>query len=523
MLLKQHYINLSFRQFKYFFFYLLILSTSVAYSQERKMIEILEADLLSTPKNLPNAQQLTGNQVKLKQENIFIWCDTAIMYSGTNKVDAIGHVHINQADTLHLYADKIYYNGDIKFSSAINNVRLINKTANLYTDTLDYDLSSKIAYYDDGGTIIDSTTTISSQIGKYFVDENILYLYLNVIGTNEDFMLESDTVNYNTTTKKINITGPTTIRDSVNTLYAESGWYDSETGEAELLKNPIINNETQKISAKYIKYNKENKSGEALGAVRIEDSKNQSMIFGNTAYYSNELESAVVTDSAVYINYNESDTLFLHADTLRMVPDTIKDEKIVTAFHSVRFFKTDMQGICDSMVYYTRDSLIQLHFNPVIWSDNHQLSADFIEMRQFANAPDELHMSLNSYIISKQDSGRFDQVKGKEMIGYITNNKITNIDVNGNGQTLYYARENENIIGLNRSESSKISIEFKDGKIDRIIFLSFPEGELKPLLELSESDKLLNGFDWKINQRPLSKFDIWGTDTTNEEYVDETK
>ena len=374
----------------------------------------------------------------------------------------------------------------------------------------------KIAYYDDVGTIVDSTTTITSKIGKYHVDEDILYLYINVVGTNENFILESDSVNYNTTTKKINITGPTTIQDSSGTLYAENGWYDSETGETELLKNPVVSNGNQNISAKYIQYNKVKKQGKAIGSVRIEDIENQSIILGRTAEYSNELNTAVVTDSAVYINYNDSDTLFLHADTLRMVPDTIKDKKIVTAYHKVRFFKNDLQGICDSMVYYTRDSVIQLHYNPVIWSDTHQLSADLIEMKQYTNAPDELRLTQNSFIISKQDSGRFDQIKGKEMIGYITNHKITRIDVDGNGQTMYYAREKENVIGLNRTESSKISIQFKDGEIDRIKFLSNPEGDLKPLFELSEQDKLLSGFDWKISIRPLNKADIFESETSDE-------
>ena len=479
------------------------------------MIEILQAgEGQSVPGNI-NAKRLVDS-VLLKHNDVLIWCDTAIIYSGTTKADAIGHVHINQTDTLHLYADKIYYNGDISFASAINNVRLINKTATLYTDTLDYDLSTKIAYYDDVGTIVDSTTTITSKIGKYHVDEDILYLYINVVGTNENFILESDSVNYNTTTKKINITGPTTIQDSSGTLYAENGWYDSETGETELLKNPVVSNGNQNISAKYIQYNKVKKQGKAIGSVRIEDIENQSIILGRTAEYSNELNTAVVTDSAVYINYNDSDTLFLHADTLRMVPDTIKDKKIVTAYHKVRFFKNDLQGICDSMVYYTRDSVIQLHYNPVIWSDTHQLSADLIEMKQYTNAPDELRLTQNSFIISKQDSGRFDQIKGKEMIGYITNHKITRIDVDGNGQTMYYAREKENVIGLNRTESSKISIQFKDGEIDRIKFLSNPEGDLKPLFELSEQDKLLSGFDWKISIRPLNKADIFESETSDE-------
>ncbi len=493
-------------------FVLLFLSTFISYSQERKMIEILQAGYAATVTGNPNAQRLVDS-VLIRHKNILMWCDSAYTYSGTNRVDAFGHVHIKQGDTLHLYADKIFYNGDISFARAVHNVRLIKKSATLYTDTLDYDLSANTGYYDDGGTIIDSTTTISSNIGKYFVDEDLLYLYRNVVGTNDKFALESDTVNYNTVTGKINITGPTTIRDSANTLYAEDGWYDSKTGQAELLKNPAVSNETQNISAKYIQYNKENKIGKALGSVRMEDIENQSVILGNVADYNDESGSALVTDSAVYINFNETDTLFLHADTLRMVPDTIKDDKIIYAYHKVRFFKTDLQGICDSMVYYTRDSLVQLYHNPIIWSETHQLSADLIEMKQYENAPDEIHMTQNSFIISRQDSGRYDQVKGKNMIGYITNRKLTHIDVDGNGQTLYYAREKENIIGLNRAESSKISIQFKDGEIYRISFLKKPEGELKPLTDLTQQDKLLSGFEWKVSLRPLSKYDIFETKT----------
>ena len=345
---------------------------------------------------------------------------------------------------------------------------------------------------------------------------DLLYLLKDVVVLNEDFTLNSDTLTYHTETGKITIQGPTTIRDSVNNLYAEDGWYDSNTGEAELLKNPVISNESQNIAAKYIRYSKETQSGKALGSVKITDLENSSIILGNIAEYNDLLETAMVTDSAVYMNYNDSDTLYLHADTLRTMPDTIADEKIVFGYNKVRFFRTDIQGICDSMVYFTRDSIIQLHKFPVLWSEIHQLSADLIEMKQFANAPDELHLSRNSFIISKQDSNMYDQIKGKDMIGYIINKKLNNIEVNGNGQTLYYAREKEQIIGLNRAESSKISIRFRDGKINTISFLKAPEGELKPLFDLTEEEKKLKGFEWKIYLRPLSKYDIFERATTKE-------
>jgi len=509
MFLSEFHIIPNFRNVKWKLLFILLFISALSYSQERKMVEILGAGSLEASERIASNAQRLIDTVRIRHKNILMWCDSAYTYTGTNRVDAFGRVHIKQDDTLHLYADKVFYDGDISFARAWGNVKLINKSTTIYTDTLDYNLAANISYYDDKGKIVDSTTTITSIIGKYVINEDLLYLFRDVVAVNKEFTLNSDTVSYNTETKRIFITGPSTIRDSANTLYTENGWYDSNTGEAELLKKPIISNETQNIAANYIRYSKENKTGKALGSVRITDIKNSSIIAGNVAEYNDLLETAMVTDSAVYMNYDESDTLFLHADTLRTVPDTVPDEKIVFAYHKVRFFRTDIQGICDSMVYFTRDSIIQLHKFPVLWSEIHQLSADLIEMKQLHDAPDELHLSKNSFIISKQDSSMFDQIKGKEMVGYIVNNKLDHIDVNGNGQTLYYAREKEQIIGLNRCEGSKISIRFRDGKIFGISFLKAPEGELKPLADLTEEDKILKGFDWKISLRPLSKYDIF--------------
>lgn len=503
--------NITLRSFalkcKIVLFFLLFISISKA--QEKKRIDILNAQIAESVPERPNAQRLVG-EVNIQHEDILMWCDTAYTYSGTNRVDALGHVHINQGDTLHLYAKKIFYDGDISFAQAIDSVILINKTTTLYTDTLDYDLEGNIGYYDDNGRIVDSTNVLTSLIGKFFVDEDIVHFYRNVQGYNDDYTLTSDTLHYNTVSGRISIVGPTTIRDSANTMYAEEGWYDTKTGEAELQKNPVVSNQKQMLKANYIKYNDENGNGKANGAVHIEDFENQIVVTGINANYNETFEIATVTDSTVLMMYSDNDTLFMHADTLRTVPDTIEGEKIVKAFYGVRFFKSDIQGICDSLVYYSRDSIVEMYKNPVIWSEIHQLSADFIEMQQIKDAPDELHLTNNSFIISKQDSNRFDQIKGKNMTGYIVENKLNNILVDGNGQTLYYARETEDeIIGLNRAESSNISILFKDGKIFRIAFLKQPAGQLKPLFQLNQEEQKLSGFEWKINLRPLSKFDIF--------------
>jgi len=489
---------------------LLFLVALPGFAQQKREIIIEEADFLEADEKIaPNAQRLIGSPLRIRHEGILMWADSAYTYTGTNRVDAFGNVRINQGDTLNLYAREIYYNGDISHARAFRDVRLINKSTTLYTDTLDYDMTANIGYYEDNGKIVDSTNTLTSVIGKYFIDEDLIHFYQNVEAFSDNYTLESDTLLYNTETGRLYIVGPTTIRDSSNTLYAEDGWYDTNTGEAELLKNPLVYNETQQLKANYIKYNEEDGNGKALGNVHMEDFENKVIVTGNVSDYNDKLEIATVTDSALFMMYSETDTLFMHADTLRTIPDTIEGEKIILAYYGTRFYRDDIQGVCDSLVYFTKDSVVQLYKNPVIWSEVHQLSADQIEMKQNTDSPDELHLNNNGFIISKLDSGRFDQIKGKLMVGYVINNELNRIDVNGNGQTLYYARQDEGIIGLNRVESSRISIRFKEGKIFGISFFQKPEGVLKPLFALTEEEKTLSGFEWKIHLRPLSRHDVF--------------
>jgi len=495
----------------------LVLLTHLGYSQEKKEVEILQAGSLIQSENIANARRLIDDVI-IRHEDILMYCDSAYTYEGSNRVDAFGHVHINQGDTLNLYAAKIFYDGDRSYAQAISNVVLKNNQVTLYTDTLDYDMDQKIGYYDCGGKVVDSTNTLTSQIGKYYLDQDLAHFTDSVIGFSKDYILRSQDLQYNTTTKVVYFKGPTTIQDSTNTLYAEDGWYNTETGAADLQKTPSISNKDQLIRAHTLLYDKETGDGEANGSVYIEDFKNRSIVEGNKVRYNDKTKIATVTDSAMFVSFNDTDTLYLHADTLRTLPDTIQDEKIIKAYYGVRFYRKDVQGICDSLLYFTKDSLVQLFYSPVLWSEFHQLTADQIDLIQHQNAPDELHLFKNSFIVSELDSGRYDQIKGKNMTGYVINNELNYIDVDGNGQTLYYAREESGVIGINRAESSNITIRFKEGKIYRIIFEKQPEGELKPILNLEENDKFLSDFNWYGKKRPISKDDIFrDTDSPNKD------
>jgi lipopolysaccharide export system protein LptA len=491
------------------FLILFVLFSLVTTAQEKKRIDILQAGAMSfSEKIVPDAQRLIDDVI-LKHNDALMYCDSAYSYTKVNTVDAFGHVHINQGDSVHLYADRVYYNGDISLARSIGNVRLQSRNATLYTDTLDYELNTNIGYYDDHGKIVDSINVLTSIIGRFFVDENRAWFYKDVKGVSEDYELYSDTISYNTETGRIYIESPATIRDSSGILYAKGGWYDTQTGHAFLTKDPVAFNEERQLKGNIIEYYRETGEGFANGAVEIYDLRNRMVVTGEKATYNDQQKTAMITDSAVLILYSREDSLYLHADTLRTVPDTIGDERIVKAYWGVRFWRTDIQGICDSLCYFSKDSTVQLFSNPILWSENRQLMADYIEMKSNAHTPDELRMHHNSFIVSKLDSVMFDQIKGRNMIGYVRENELFRIDVDGNGQTLYYAQDEGELIGLNKAESSKITIYFSEGRIRKISLITEAEGNLKPMFQLMESDRRLSGFVWNEDLRPVSKTDIF--------------
>ncbi|MBV5312667.1 MAG: hypothetical protein JZU47_05180 [Prolixibacteraceae bacterium] len=549
-------------------------------AQNRKRVEILSCDLLDVNERIvANAKRLLGN-VNITVDGALMWCDSMYSYNN-NTVDAFGNVHIVRGDTLNMYADFINYNGTTKLAKARRNVRLIDKQVTLTTDSLDYTMVNDMASYLYSGTIKDSTNVLTSIVGQYYVNEKKAYFKTKVDVVTKDYKIKSDTLIYFTNSKKVFMEGPTHIFNETDTLYAEYGWYDSMKGVSKLTKKPRIWNAKQNVKADSIFYDKAKGEGLALGSARIQDIENSIIVVGNRVQYNDITKMAYATDSAVLIQYSETDSLYLHADRLRTMPDTIpikkviplknekkpaavktppakpktqekqavdslavkpaitdslkvvqnpadsldvkkavtdslvikppKDARLVLAYHKVRFFRSDLQGKCDSLAYWTKDSTIQLFTDPIIWSNKNQISANYIEMINRSKDPDEVRMKDDAFIISMEDDSiRYNQIKGKNMVGYVRKNNLYKIDVNGNGQSNYFAHDDKGvIIGLNKAESSNIVIYMNDGKVKKIAFVKSPEGELKPMADIEEGDKLLPGFRWLSELRPKDKEDIF--------------
>jgi len=483
---------------------------SSAQQKVKKTITIEKADYLVYDQTVASdAQRLIGN-VKISHRNMVLFCDSAWSYQTTNSVDAFGNVHVITNDTVHMYSNMIHYNGNLSMAEARGNVILKDPKLTLTTDSLDFDTKEQVGYYNNGGKIVDSTNTLTSIIGRYYSQNNELFFKDSVKLVNKDYVMNSDTMKYNTKTEIVYIVGPTHIIGDSSYLYSEDGWFDTRKKQSELLKNSTIRKGDTQLQGDYISYNDFSGNGIARGNVVINDFKNSIIIAGNNSSYNDFSQNAFITDSALFIQYQNNDSLFLHADTLYTQPDTSAlNQKMVIAFHNVRFFKKDMQGACDSLAYFSKDSTIQLFQDPILWAENNQLTADYIEVINKSVPPSEVRMNQNSFIIQEIDSLKYNQIKGKNMVGLIRGSKLYQINVSGNGQSIYYPADKKSYVGMNKAESSNIILYLNQNRINRISFIKTPVGTLSPLMSQVSPDSQLPDFKWRGAERPINKLDIF--------------
>jgi len=482
---------------------------------KKKRVEIENADLYTYDAAIKaNAQRLIGN-VRFRHNQALMFCDSAYSYTDSNKFDAFGNVHIIQGDTLHLYGDKMFYDGDTRLARFQHNVKLVDKSITLTTEAMDFDLKSNIGYYNNHGKIVDTTNVLTSIIGRYYSDDNMLFFKDSVVLVNKDFILRADTLKYNSQTERAFIVGPTTItgtkKDGV--LYSERGWYDTRKNLAELYKASKITNKSQILEGDTLFYDRATGNGRGRHRVTLTDTTNKVVIKGKFGVYNETTKIAFVTDSAMFIQFGKKDTMYMHADTLRTRPDTSdikhKDGKYFMAFRNVRFHKTDLQGKCDSLGYRMVDSTMLMFYDPMVWSGKNQMTAEKIQFISKQPDPSIAKLDANAFIVMSEDSIRFNQISGKNIVGQIFNNKLKIADVNGNAQTLYYLKDKEKYSGMNRLLSSKIKLHLTDNHIDSIRFYPKPEGRTIPIKELKAEDKQLEGFVWRESERPVSANDLY--------------
>ena len=483
-----------------------------SFSQETKTIIIENADITEfTTINGKQASRLIGN-VRFKHQDLTMTCDSAHYFPEENILDAFSNVHISKGDTLNLYGKFVKYRGNVRIAEVREDVVLIDNENHLTSDNIDYDMNSDIGYYVGGGKILNGENILTSKQGYYYSTDKFFLFKDSVKVTNPQYIMYSDTLKYHTVTEIAYFLGPTEIISDSNYIYCENGWYDTNLNVSQFNKNAFIESEGKKLLGDSLYYERDNGIGKAFMNIEIVDTSNNIILNGNKAIYYEFSKYAMVTDSALMIQIDKGDSLFIHADTIISQPDTIVDSRVFKAFEHVKIYRFDFQGKCDTLIYSDIDSIIQFHGEPVLWTDENQLTAQYIAIQTKNQSFDKIVMNNAAFLISMEDSTRFNQIKGRNMEGFFTNNELRLINVNGNGQTIYYTRDKNVIKGVNSAESSDIKIYLKNKKIERINFLKKPNAVYYPLSKFTEEQSKLDKFRWFGEFRPKNRYDVFRWD-----------
>lgn len=493
-----------------FFLLTFVFVSFSAFSQEVTKIILDSANNLSYDKSIsPEFQRLLGHVV-MRHDSATMYCDSAYLNNGTNSVRAFGNIRIRLSDTLNLYGDSLQYNGNTRIAKVKGNVELQDNETLLTTDSLTYDRNTKTAMYDFWGKIVNNDNTLVSKYGYYYTDRKEFFFKEKVILINPDYVINSDTMMHNTVTDMSYFYGPSTIVGKEDSIYCENGWYNSANRTARFRKNGKIYHENQMLTGDSIYYERTTGFGQVFKNGYLIDTVKNIILTGNYGEIRRTNGYAFMTDSAVARMVEKKDTLFVHSDTIYSSFDTSQNIKNIRCFYKVKFFRRDLQGLCDSLVYHGADSTMIMYHEPVMWSDSNQLTSDSISLHFRNQQPDSMVMYNSAFIVSQDDTNKFNQVKGRDMIAYFVDNQLYKIKVIGNAETIYYFREEDkSLIGIDKAQASNMLIYLGKNQIETITYIDKAAHTLWPEKEISVHDLKLRGFVWLEEKRPKKMQDIF--------------
>ena len=447
-------------------------------------------------------RKLIGNVV-FTHESTIIHCDSSYQYTKDNRLEAFGHVHIKDGDSVTITSKKLIYDGGTRQAKLRENVVYKNRGRTLYTDILDYDLIQKIADFRNHGKLIDEENTLTSDNGRFFSQINYAIFYKDVKLVSPTYDLEADTLEYSTTTKIAITKGPTNIiTDDNTTVHAQGGEFKTEV-DVTIFEEGVIETKEYILEGDELFLDDATKFYTAIGNVKLTSKNEDVVIIGEKGIYDQSSGRSRIFGNPVMKKLMELDTFFLAADTLVALESEIEEDKRILAYYNVKLFKSNLQGKCDSMSYFMSDSMIVMYDNPILWNHKSQIEADSIDLFLVNDVIDKMKMRKSSFLASEDTLGQFNQVKGRNMTAYFQKGAISEMDINGNGESLYYALEGDSImIGMNKILCGDMKIKFKNGDPSTISFYNQPEAQLIPPHELSPDKMKLEGFVWRKAEKP---------------------
>jgi len=490
-------------------------------AQNKGMIEFINSNKVFVTKEYGPDIRFCVGEVAFQHDSATIYCDSAALNLKLNKVDLFGGVEIQKLygyyDTIFLFGDTIHYDGDLKLAKVRKKVKLVQDTSVLTTNFLDFDLNTNVGKYFNGGRVISGQDTIISRVGYYYSNTKDVFLKGNVKVFSAKAKIFTDTLKHNMDSRISYILGPSEIYSDSTYIFGEFGRYDYNENRAYLSGRSKIESGEHIIEADSLFFDKKTGFGVGIGNVSIIDTIQNLILKGNYGEYFRDSQMSMMTDSAIFMEIDGTDTLWLHSDTLLSYIDTLFDYtdtvpfRMLFAYNHVKIYKKDLQLKTDSLVYSQLDSLLMLFGRPVIWSEKSQLNSEYAELYMSNNNPREMLMFDSAYIAEKFDTTKFNVVKSSFVHAWFRKKTVYKVQVTKNVNTLYYLQDDadSSIIGVGVLECDSMIIYIDSSKIDLLVPYKNPIGNLYPPDKVPTGKNSIPGFIWFEENRPRRKEDVF--------------
>jgi lipopolysaccharide export system protein LptA len=494
-----------------------------------KLIEFLSAETYNVKKKDSMDFLILVGHVKIRQGKTLLFGDSLILNSTLNTLEGFGHIHINDADSVHTYAEYLKYIGNTKKAYLRKKVKLTDGKGVLTTDSLDYDVSVKIGNFKKGAKLVRNKTTLTSSEGFYYGVTRDVIFRKNVVLKDPESNITTDTLEYNTYSQLANFISPTKIIAGSRIIRTSNGNYNTGTRKGYLYERSSIDDSTYTFIADEMAIDDSLGLGEFRGnaVYKSKDSLSFDLMANNikTNRYKNVL---LATELPTLLIKQKKDTLYITADTLYSakvsdlnrpltrardsvgkITDTTLN-KYFEAFHHVKIYSDSLQARCDSLFYSLSDSTIRLLNKPIIWSNNNQITGDTIFMFINNKKPEQLLVFENAFAINRIDTTQYyNQLKGIRLNAWFTDGSLTKMRTKGAAENIYFALDDKkDFIGINHSSAQVIEINFENSEVSKVVFRNQLMGKMTPIGQTPKEEFNIRGFKWLEDLRPKSKYEI---------------
>ncbi len=503
------------------FVFCLFSAVAAPYKQKKRKktderVYLVHADQLSYDvySAVPDAQILRG-KVHFTHAGSQLTCDSAYFYQESNSVEAFGHVHFRQGDTLSLTCNYADYNGADQMMHARHNVVLKHRTQTLYTDSLDYDRIYNLAYFFEGGKLVDGKDRLVSDWGAYSTATRQASFYYGVEMYSGKNHITTDTLHYDTRASVAHVVGPSTITSKGSIIHTSDAYLNSHTDQSQLFGRSTIVDKDKSITGDSLYHNSKTGLNEGFGNVVYIDKENKNELRAQHVFYNEQTGYGYATNRALMLDYSQKDTLWMHADSLKIYTHNIGTDSVyrkVHAFDHVRAYRQDLQAVCDSLVFNSQDSCMTMYRDPIAWNYNRQLLGEVMKVYMNDSTVRKAEIIGQALSVEKvDDKNHYNQVSSTRMNAYFNDGAMRRADAIGSVKTVFYNTDNKDSVltELNYLETDTMRMYMSPTRQLEKIWASKSVGTMYPITQIPPDKYRLPEFAWFDYVRPTDKDDVF--------------